>query len=211
MKTILFSAVLIFILSCKSDQDKASHNSSVFTDSLKDSVQTKSTVDPIDEIKKEYNRLQTQLKAKKLNTTGFTYNCNDEITGKVTFYSDNQSIRIIEHSYDEQSHFGSTEQYFIKDGNVFFIFKEDTGWNFDGGTPEKPITKDDITESRVYIQNNKPIKCLEKKYSIRSNETDKPSPDKIPSKETRCNIDELMTTYKSLLKNKDKKGEVKCL
>lgn len=211
MITLLLSTVLVFMLSCKSDQDKTIQKVSVSKDSLKDSVQSKSTADPIDEIKKEYTRLQTQLNAKKLTSTDFTYNCDDEITGKVTFYSDNQGIRMIEHSYDEQSHFGSTEQYFIKDGNVFFIFKEDTVWNFDGGTPEKPITKDDITESRIYIQNNKPIKCLEKKYSIRSDEKSKPSPDKIPGKETPCHVDELMKTYQSLLKNKDKKGEIKCL
>lgn len=214
MKTIFFTAILLLAVSCKNDKEKTVSEKPVLTDSStvkKDPVQTENFSDPVEDIKKEYADLQTQLKAQKLSSKGFTYNCNDERSGKVTFYSDQKGIRIIEHSYDEYSHFGSTEQYFIKDGNLFFIFKKDTGWNFDGGTPEKPITKDDITESRIYIQNNKPIKCLEKQYSIRSNATEKPSPDKIPGKETQCNTDELIKTYQSLLKNKDQKGEIKCL
>lgn len=214
MKTIFFSIIILFAASCKNDKEKTVSENLVLTGSStvkKDTVRTEKSSDPIEEIKKEYAVLQTQLKAKKLSSKSFNYNCNDERSGKVTFYSDQKEIRIIEHSYDEYSHFGSTEQYFIKDGNLFFIFKEDTAWNFDGGTPEKPITKDDITESRIYIQNNKPIKCLEKQYSIRSNAAEKPSPEKIPGKEVQCNTDELMKTYQSLLKNKDQKGEIKCL
>lgn len=209
MRTLFLAAGLVFIFSCTNDKDKTALKTSASKDSL--IVKKDSTTDPIDQIKIEYSNLQKQLESKKLTSTGFIYNCNDERSGKVTYYSDQKEIRIIEHSYDEYSHFGSTEQYFIKDGNLFFIFKEDTGWNFDGGTPEKPITKDDITESRIYIRNNKSIKCLEKQYSIRSNATEKPSPDKIPNKETQCNTDELMKTYQSLLKNRDKKGEIKCL
>src|ERR1700750_1166248 len=209
MRTLFLAAGLIFAFSCKNDKDKTALKTSASKDSL--IVKKDSTTDPIEQIKREYSSLQKQLESKKLTSTGFTYNCNDETFGKVTFYSDQKEIRIIEHSYDEHSHFGSTEQYFIKDGNLFFIFKEDTGWNFDVVTPEKPITKDDIAESRIYIQNNKSIKCLEKKYSIRSNATEKPSPDKVANKETQCNKDELMKTYQSLLKNRDRKGEIKCL
>ncbi|WP_223608029.1 hypothetical protein [Chryseobacterium sp. OSA05B] len=214
MRTVFLAAGLALIVSCKNDKDKTTLQTPVPKDTLiakKDSGQLKATKDPIEEIKSEYSSLRKQLESKKLTSKGFTYNCNDERSGKVTYYSDQKEIRIIEHSYDEYSHFGSTEQFFIKDGNIFFIFKEDTGWNFDGGTPEKPITKDDITESRIYFQNNKPIKCLEKQYSIRSNATEKPSPDKISSKETQCNTNELMKTYESLLRNEDKKGEIKCL
>lgn len=209
MRNLFLAAGLIFVFSCKNDKDKTALQAPVSKDSI--IAKKDSETDPIEEIKSEYSHLQKQLESKKLTSKGFTYNCNDETSGKVKFYSDQKEIRIIEHSYDEHSHFGSTEQYFIKDGNLFFIFKEDTGWNFDGGTPEKPITKDDITESRIYIQNNKPIKCLEKQYSIRSNATEKPSPDKIANKETQCNTNELMKTYQSLLKNRDKKGEIQCL
>ncbi|PQA93005.1 hypothetical protein B0A69_12640 [Chryseobacterium shigense] len=214
MRTLLLAAGLAVIFSCKNSRDPTLPEASLSKDSLlvkENSGEIQNATNPVDEIKKEYNNIQTKLKAKKLTSTSFNYNCNDEISGKVTYYSDEGEIRMIEHSYDENSHFGSTEQYFVKEGNLFFIFKEDTVWNFDGGTPEKPITKDDITESRIYIQNNKPVKCLEKQYSIRSNTSGKPSPDKISNKETQCHIDELIKTYQSLLKNKDKKKEIQCL
>lgn len=167
--------------------------------------------DPVDDIKKEYNRLHALLEAKKFTTKGFTYNCNEEPSGEVTFYSDKNEIKMIRHSYAEHSHFSATEQYFIKNGKPFFIFREEAVWNFDGGTPEKPITKDDITETRIYIQNGKPIKCLEKKYSIRSDGSEKPDPSKIAGKEIPCKIDDLMKTYGLLIKNKDQKEEKQCL
>jgi hypothetical protein len=58
---------------------------------------------------------------------------------------------------------------------------------------------------------NGPVQCLEKKYVIRSagNNQDQGT---IPNKEIKCNVDELMKTYQSILKNKDKKGEInQCL
>jgi hypothetical protein len=213
MKTMLIAAILLLAVSCKNDKDKAAHTTSVSTDSMivkKDSPQ-QNTDDPIAEIKKEYSMLQAQLEAKKLRPNGFTYNCNEEPSGKVTFFSDKGEIKVIEHFYTEHSHFSASERYFIKNGEPFFIFREETVWNFDGGTPEKPITKDDITETRIYLQHNKPLKCLEKKYSIRSDSKEKNISDQISGKEIQCNTDELLKTYQSLLKHKDQKGEIKCL
>ncbi|WP_223559621.1 hypothetical protein [Chryseobacterium lathyri] len=213
MKTMLIAAILLLAVSCKNDKDKAAHTTSVSTDSMivkKDSPQ-QNTDDPIAEIKKEYGMLQAQLEAKKLRSNGFTYNCNEEPSGKVTFFSDKGEIKVIEHFYTEHSHFSASERYFIKNGEPFFIFREETVWNFDGGTPEKPITKDDITETRIYLQHNKPLKCLEKKYSIRSDSKEKNISDQISGKEIQCNTDELLKTYRSLLKHKDQKGEIKCL
>lgn len=213
MKTMPIAAILLLAVSCKNDKDKAAHTTSVSTDSMivkKDSPQ-QNTDDPIAEIKKEYGMLQAQLEAKKLRSNGFTYNCNEEPSGKVTFFSDKGEIKVIEHFYTEHSHFSASERYFIKNGEPFFIFREETVWNFDGGTPEKPITKDDITETRIYLQHNKPLKCLEKKYSIKSDSKEKSISDQISGKEIQCNTDELLKTYQSLLKHKDQKGEIKCL
>ncbi|MGK6341186.1 hypothetical protein ACMGDK_03045 [Chryseobacterium sp. DT-3] len=213
MKTMFIAASLFLVFSCKNDKDKTAHTTSVSTDSMivkKDSLR-KNATDPIAEIKKEYGVLQTQLEAKKLGSNGFTYNCNEEPSGRVTFFSDKNEIKVIEHFYAEHSHFSASEKYFVKNGEPFFIFREETVWNFDGGTPEKAITKDDITETRIYLQNNKPMKCLEKKYSIRSDNKEKNISDQISGKEIQCNTDELLKTYQSLLKHKDQKGEIQCL
>jgi len=213
MKTVFIAAAFLLVFSCKNDKVKMSQ-ATFPKDTLtskKDSRQLKNATDPIEEIKNEYSRLQEQLQAKKLTSAHLTYDCNEEPSGEITFYTDKGEIKVIEHFYAEHSHFSASEKYFIKNGQPFFIFKEETVWNFDGGTPEKPITKDDITETRIYLQNEKILKCLEKKYSIRSDNKAQPSPDTIPSKETQCDTDELMKTYQSLLRNKDKKGEIKCL
>jgi hypothetical protein len=212
MKILFLTASLFLVFSCKND--KAVHKESASMDSSvakKDSVQTSAAEDPIDQIKKEYADLQAQLEAKKLSQSKFTYDCNDEPSGEVIFHSDKNEIKVIEHFYAEHSHFSGSEKYFIKDGKPFFIFSQETVWNFDGGTPEKPVTKDDITETRIYLQNNKPLKCLEKKYSIKSDQKEKTTPDNIPSKEIQCDTNELLKTYQLLLKHKDQKEAIKCL
>ncbi|MGC5745762.1 hypothetical protein [Chryseobacterium sp. NFX27] len=213
MKTIFITAVLFLPFSCKNDKDKTAPTTPVSMDSMivkKDSLR-KNAADPITEIKKKYGVLQRQLEAKKLSSNGFTYNCNEEPSGKVTFFSDKDGIKVIEHFYAEHSHFSASEKYFIKNGEPFFIFRQEIVWNFDGGTPEKPITKDDITETRIYLQDNKPLKCLEKKYSIRSDNKEKNIADQISGKEIKCKTDELLKTYQSLWKHKDEKGKIQCL
>lgn len=217
MKTLFLTAALLLSFSCKKDQNKTVLPEPVSNDSLavtKDTTQAEqieNISDPIEEIKKEYAVLQGQLEAKKLGFKGFTYNCNEEPSGEVKFYSDKDEIKVIEHFYAEHSHFSATERYFIKNGKPFFIFREETVWNFDGGTPEKPITKDDITETRIYLQNDKPLKCLQKQYSIRSDNKQKNVADQTAGKEIKCSVDEVLKTYHSLLKNKDRKGEIQCL
>ncbi|KYH07516.1 MULTISPECIES: hypothetical protein [Chryseobacterium] len=214
MKILVLTAGLLLFVSCKNEKDKIILKKSISRDSStakKDSVKTNTTEKPIDQIKKEYAVLQAQLETKKLSSSKFNYDCNDEPSGEVFFYSDKDGIKVIEHFYAEHSHFSASEKYFIKDGKPFFIFRQETVWNFDGGTPEKPVTKDDITETRIYLQNNQPLKCLEKKYSIKSDQKEKTAPDTIPGKEIRCNVNEILQSYQSLLKHKDQKGSKQCL
>ncbi|REC46188.1 hypothetical protein [Chryseobacterium pennipullorum] len=213
MKILFLMAGLLALLSCKENQKENPSTSSVSRDSAvvkKDPLQAISS-DPIDQIKKEYTALQDQMNAKKFSTSKFTYDCNGEPTGEVVFHSDKDNVKIIEHFYAEHSHFSAVERYFIKEGKPFFIFTEETVWNFDGGTPEKPVTKDDITETRTYLQDGQPLKCLEKKYSIRSNHKTKSSRDQFANKEVPCHADQLLKAYETLLKHKDQKGAVRCL
>ncbi|MDR6457783.1 hypothetical protein J2786_000876 [Chryseobacterium vietnamense] len=214
MKNLFLAAGLLLIVSCKNKKEKTSYKESVSKDSFivkKDSMQSSTAEDPIDEIKKEYAALQAQLETKKLSSSKFNYDCNDEPSGEVIFYSDKDEIKVIEHFYAEHSHFSGSEKYFIKDGKPFFIFRQETVWNFDGGTPEKPVTKDNITETRIYLKNNQPLKCLEKKYSIKSDQKEKTAPDTIPGKEIQCSVDEILKRYESLLKHRDQKGSIQCL
>lgn len=213
MKITLLSLSLLFIFSCKKEESKPGENK-VYKDSL--TVKNESTqiqndsIKTIDDIKKEYGSLNDLLGSKKLDSTSFTYNC-DEKEGEVTFYYQDKKLKVVKDFYSEHSHFSSSTKYFVKNDQVFFIFKDETVWNFDdGGTPEKPETKDDINEKRIYVLNNKAVSCLEKNYSIQS-KGNNPDPNTITNKETKCDISELMETYQSIIKNKDKKGDINCL
>ncbi|KMQ68383.1 hypothetical protein ACM39_07635 [Chryseobacterium sp. FH2] len=209
MKIILAILSFILIISCKKESDEnvlksVSKNNQV---SQIDSIQTNNP-QTIDDIKKEFAVLNDKLIAKKLDSTGFSYNC-EEIEGEIHFYYENQKLKMVKH-FLADSHYSSLTKYYVKNGHIFFIFKDDTVWQFDGGTTGKPITKDSINQLRIYLQNNNPIKSLEKNFTVRSIGKNV-DPETVPNKEIKYNVKELMAVYRSILKNKDKKGEIKCL
>ncbi|WP_185204478.1 hypothetical protein [Chryseobacterium sp. C3] len=212
MKILLFSLGFLAIVSCKKENTETIQNNSVADNTTMNTVSEKlsDSITSVEDIKKEYAAINNLLSAKQLDSTKFTYNC-DEKEGEVVLYYENKDLRMVKDSYAEHSHFSSFTKYYVKNNSVFFIFKEETAWNFDeGGTPEKPETKDDINEKRIYVLNNKAIQCLEKNYTIRSKGNNK-NPDSVPNKETKCNISDLMKNYHLILKNKDRKEEINCL
>lgn len=214
MKKLLLVSSLLLIISCKKENSKTSEDNfstgNSASKTTKDSLKSKNDLNSINEIKNEYKLVNSKLLAKKLDSVTFDYEC-EERSGNVVYYSENGILKVVKH-FNADSHFSSTENYFVNEGKPYFIFKDDTVWSFDGGTSEKPETKDDITEQRFYIVNGKPIQCLEKKYTLKSNSTNNPKSENIQNKEIKnCSIDELQKTFTLLLKNKDKKGTMKCL
>lgn len=215
MKKVLLISVLLLIFSCKKENEPKTVNNSNPSDSLNlksnvDSLNLKNDLTSVDDIKKEYNLLNSKLLAKKLDSVSFKYEC-EERSGNVVYYSENGTLKVIKH-FTADSHFSSTENYFVNNDQPFFVFKDDTVWSFDGGTPEKPETKDDVTQQRMYFSENKIIQCLEKKFTIKSSVAAKPNPENIPNTESKnCSANEVQETFELLLKNKDKKGSIKCL
>ncbi|RKS98089.1 hypothetical protein [Chryseobacterium defluvii] len=214
MRTLFIIAGLLSFFSCKKESGSIKdknfrHTDSIITDTI--TIDSPKSLSPIESIRKKYAVLNNLLTTKKLDSVKFEYSCNNERSGKVVFYSDQEGIKVIQHSYAEYSHFSSIENYYIENNEPFFIFREDTSWNFDGGTPEKPIIKDNISEQRIYLQHGKAIKCLEKKYTKRSNTPHNPDPQKIASKEINCSAEELLKAYELLIRNSEKRGEIQCL
>lgn len=215
MKKFLLVFALLLIFSCKNENDKKTVENSASQDSLHlktnvDSLDLKNDLSSIEGIKKEYNLLNSKLIAKKLDSVSFDFEC-EERSGNVVYYSENGILKVVKY-FSADSHFSSTENYFVNDNQPYFVFKDDTVWSFDGGTPEKPETKDDITEQRFYIVGAKSIKCLEKKYTLKSSSKNNPKSENVPNKEMKnCSVDELQKNFNLLLKNKDKKGNIKCL
>lgn len=213
MKNILTVLSLIMIVSCKKEDEittekKHSEDPAIYNNTS--SITRNDSIKTIDDIKKEYASINSMLTSKKLDSTQFSYNC-DEREGEVTFYYKDKKLAAVKDFYAEHSHFSSSTTYFVKNDQVFFIFNEETVWNFDeGGTPEKPETKDDIKEKRIYILDNKAVQCFEKNYSIRSKGNNK-NPETISNRETKCDITELMKKYQLILNNKNTKGKIQCL
>lgn len=212
MKKLILLPSLIFLFSCENKKKESfDTNSPTETSeqiSSKDSLNKNNSLQNVDEIKAEYTSLNNQLISKKLDSTSFDYECN-EVSGNVVYYSSNGELKSIKHFHGD-SHFSSVENYYLKNGKPFFIFQEETVWNFDGGTPEKPETKDDVEEKRFYYINDKLISCRDKKYTLRTKNQSKP--ENVSDGESKnCNDTELMKTFEILLKNQDKKGKTSCI
>ena len=212
MKKVFLISSLILIFSCeKKVDDKVSDSVDLLGSKVKSqSLDIKKNLKTVDGIKQEFNLVNAELTSKKLDSASFEYAC-DERSGNVVYYSDKGKLKVIKH-FQADSHFSSTETYFVDEGKPYFVFQDETVWSFDGGLPDKPITKDAVTEKRYYIVDSKAIQCLEKKYTLKSNSTNNPKSENIPNKEMKnCSIMELQKSFDLLMKNKNQKGTIKCL
>lgn len=212
MKKVFLISSLIIIFSCqKKIDEKVSDSVDLLGSKVKSqSLDIKKNLETVDGIKLEYNLVNAQLTSKKLDSAKFEYEC-DERSGNVVYYSEKGKLKVVKH-FQADSHFSSTETYFVDEGKPYFIFQDETVWSFDGGLPDKPITKDDVTEKRYYVVDNKAIQCLEKKYTLKSNSENNPKSENIPNKEIKnCSIVDLQKSFVLLMKNKNQKGTIKCL
>lgn len=214
--TILF--IILAFFSCKTEPEKTTTPDSpevnVETENTTtETVRTDGPLKTVDDIKSEYGYLNQQLREGKLDSLSFNYNCNGERGGKVTYYREDGKLKVIEHSYNEYSHYSTTQQYFLKDNQAFFAFYKELAWQFDGLMPNgEPGTKDDITEKRFYLLDNVAIECLEKKYIIRSSATDNPNPEDIPNQKVNCkDMGALKNSVTLLLKYQDQTSDIGCL
>ncbi|GEN74467.1 hypothetical protein [Chryseobacterium hagamense] len=209
MKIIITAMILMLFVSC--NQQKETSGKSLSKNSSKtekDTLSPDKILQTPDEIKKEFTIINEKLLSKQLDSASFTYTC-EETEGKADFYNEKQRLRMVKHFYAD-SHFSSVTNYYVKNNSVFFIFKEETVWQFDGGTAEKPITKDSISQQRIYLRNGSPIQCLEKNFTLRSAGKNV-DPETVPNRKGNCDVKELMDIYQKILKNKDRKNKTLCL
>lgn len=112
---------------------------------------------------------ETMAKKSDFKTKIKNINCPDyPENGTISYYySSSGQLRLIEKETDDGGHASESAQFLVEDDRLIFYFGSRSSWSFaDGGTLEKPNTRDDNSETRHYYKNEKPIRCLSKSYSI---------------------------------------------
>ena len=212
MRAIIYICFCLFTLSCT--QKKHSANDAVELDHTRSVSKGDSAIGipkTLTEIKSAYSNTINNLKQNSLQADSVKYNCAGERSGTITYFEKDGKLILIKHSYNEYDHFSAVDQYFIKDDSLYFTYSQQTAWSFESGSAAESTTKDDITESRIYITNNQAILCLEKRYTIKSKSTNNPIPDQIQNKSVECkNTGSIIRNLKNLLAFKSK-PEGSCL
>jgi hypothetical protein len=182
--------ILLCILACT--QQSGPNEKTAHYDRMKDT--TKSSLDTaiepvksltdIGSIQRAYNEISTKATAGDFDSTSFKYSCRGEKGGTVSYFTEKGKLRLIVHRYNEYDHYSAEDHYYVKDSLLFFTLRKSVVWAFESG-PEGS-TKDNIKERRVYLVADKPIKCLEKKFIIRSQATNNPRSEDVPSRNVDC-------------------------
>jgi len=213
MKNLIYIFILLISISCGENKSHKASSQQVIdttaTSKGKEDIRNiTGAITSIEDIRKEHSYIQSRAASKILDSTTFNYNCNGEKEGKVTYFYEQEQLRLIRHVYNEYSHFSATDEYFIKDDELFFVFYNQMAWNFAGQNQ----TQDNITERRFYIVNNQPVHCLEKKFSINSNDNNPTESNEVPNKEIECALfEDALKDYKKLFKLREQNGEIECL
>ncbi|MDQ8005168.1 MAG: hypothetical protein REI64_10245 [Pedobacter sp.] len=187
MRVIPYLIMIVVLASCNSNQKREAQQgdsivNQVVADTSKKEVAT--VLGTVADIQSAYQQIIRQYENKSLDSTSFKYDCNGETGGTVSYFTANGNLKLIVRRYHEYDHHEAEERYFVNEDNLYFLHKRSLIWSFDSG-PEG-ATRDQITEQRSYLLNDKAVKCLEKKYEIRKHLGINPNPDSIPNKEINC-------------------------
>ncbi|KQR94677.1 hypothetical protein ASG01_02030 [Chryseobacterium sp. Leaf180] len=209
MKNIFTAVLMLLLFSCKqSNEKKVTQKSDFETNADCTTPEKKNDLKTVEGIRAEYAVIQNELKLKKLDSAAVKFEC-EERSGTAIYYSEKGVLKLLKFDSGD-SHFTSVEEYYVAEGKPFFIFVTETGWSFDGGTSEKPETKDDITEKRFYLNNNSTFECFEKKYTIFSAKKDNPKSENVPNKKlSKCDVSEYLKNFEKL-KSQNKKQTIGC-
>ncbi|MGV3508406.1 MAG: hypothetical protein ACO1N7_03890 [Sphingobacteriaceae bacterium] len=190
--------ILISCISCidrpETDDVQSGKNQGTDSQTTTDDLQKAQDNKPlstVQDIKQAYAAVSKKLKDGALDSVSFKYSCNNEESGTVSYFSEKGLLRLIVHRYNEYSHFSAVDQYFVKDSTLFFVYKKSILWSFNG---PQGSTKDSITEQRVYLIDQQPIRCLQKTFIIHSHATDNSEAETVMNKEVNC------TSQKSVIK-----------
>jgi len=190
MKNLIYLFAGLFLMACQQKQKTSNEPPETDVNAKNTSIIQSDSVNSIPasitEIKRAYTFTIQQLENKQLDSISIKYDCDHERTGIITYFSHKGKLSLIRHRYNEYDHYSATDEYFMKDDALFFAYFKSVLWSFESGSAVEGATKDNITEKRIYIFNQNPLQCLEKKYTLRSHAADNPAPETIMNKPVAC-------------------------
>lgn len=213
MKNLIYLAVIITCFSCKESSKSSKESTSeeqTTTNTEFQNIPSEALEDlkNVADIKTEFAYITNKIESGNMDSNAFEYNCHDEKKGKVTYYSEKGQLRMIQHTYIEYSHFSATDEYFIKNDSLFFVFNNHRLWSF----VNQNQIKDDVTESRFYILDHKLVQCLEKKFTIISNDQDSQKSPAVSNKEIDCpSFEPISKDFELFVKLRNQKEDLVCL
>ena len=219
MKNLFYFLLIFAFVSCNGNSEtktaessNVEQNSETLENTANQTNQETNTTElkTVEDIRAEYQSIMSKIAAKKMDSTSFNYEC-DGGGGQVAYFSENGQLRRITYGSGYE-HGGVIKEFFLKDNTPFFIFHDASTWIFDGEINGESQTKDDMIENRFYIVDKKLIKCLEKKFTIRSSIKNNPTSATVANKEIPCSdLTELMKDYELVLRYKSQKTDMECL
>ncbi len=213
MKNLICLLSLVLLISCHQEQktnidSKASVVVDTASKATSGSKLQEAFVTPhsVAEIKGAYAITIDKLSKGQLDSVSFKYNCQEERSGTVTYFSEKGVLRIIRHQYNEYDHHEATDQYFLNnDRTLFFVHLNRLSWSFESVVGKDGATKDDIIERRIYVVDSKAIQCLEKRFTTRSQAKDNPTSETVANKQVACKpIKPLLKNFQQLLDFKNR-------
>jgi len=212
-KNIFYGFVILLLTSCtqQPETNTGQHVQTPIQDTLIDSVDTVAKANrmltTVAGIQETYSSVMKQLESGAMDSTSFKYSCQGEKGGTVTYFSNEGQLRLVVHRYHEYDHYSAVDRYFVEEGRLYFAYLNGVSWSFEDGGG----TRDNVKEQRIYVVNQRPIRCLEKKYAIRSKAGDNPRPETVANKEVDCKSPaSIIGPYRILLKYREK-GTSGCL
>lgn len=208
MRLAIFICVVFLAASCtqRSDSGVGSSDTASSGTTSVDSVRVivpepDEPIASVEAIQEAYSGVMDRWKSGGLDSVSFEYSCrNGETSGSVTYFSQDGDLQLMVHRYNEYSHYSAEDHYFVRDSMLYFAFLKGVSWSFDDG-PEG-ATRDNITEQRIYLLDQQPVQCLEKKYVIRSHSGDNPRPETVANNQVDCtSASSLLAVYRRLLQH----------
>ena len=144
--------------------------------------------DPLAEIRARYAQITAAKAAGSLRAETLTYDCPDHPSqGSITFYYAGHALRLIDWEFSEGDHYGQGMELYVWDDSLFFAYHTTGYWTFAGSTATgEPVVEDRFEEFRFYFHHHQPIRCLEKRFSVRSTDPNPKRSDQVPNQEGSC-------------------------